>query len=125
MRFTKVQVKLVVFLSQRKDLRIARWFSSLRKYFFFLLVACCSCRNARMTIQPENLFKELLLPSNVNFNSAYVYSWIKFERLVSFQYNYFEKYISILYIYISIWIRFHFSKRSMLSCVIHQRIIKK
>lgn len=111
MRFTKVQVKLVVFLSQRKDLRIARWFSSLRKYFFFLLVACCSCRNARMTIQPENLFKELLLPSNVNFNSAYVYSWIKFERLVSFRYNYFEKYISILYIYISIWIRFHFSKR--------------
>lgn len=125
MRFTKVQVKLVVFLSQRKDLRIARWFSSLRKYFFFLLVACCSCRNARMTIQPENLFKELLLPSNVNFNSAYVYSWIKFERLVSFRYNYFEKYISILYIYISIWIRFHFSKRNMLNCVIHQRIIKK
>lgn len=124
MRFTKVQVKLVVFLSQRKDLRIARWFSSLRKYFFFLLVACCSCRNARMTIQPENLFKELLLPSNVNFNSAYVYSWIKFERLVSFRYNYFEKYISILYIYIDLD-TFSFFETSMLSCVIHQRIIKK
>lgn len=39
----------------------------------------------------------------------YVYSWIKFDRFVSFWYNYFEEYI----FYISIYICLNFSKRML------------